>query len=502
MSNTISQEWRSSLTSGQAVYSFEEGQADMKDILGGKGANLGEMTSLGFPVPPGFTITTEVCMVYQQMHRLPPGLEKDIDEYVAGIEKAMGKKFGDDQDPLLVSVRSGAKISMPGMMDTVLNLGLNDDAVKGLESKSGDGRFAYDAYRRFIQMFSDVVMGLPKHEFEHLLKEKKKKVGVVEDSELTAEHLKELVEEFKAKFKEEAGRDFPMQAKKQLILAVEAVFKSWNNPRAIVYRDKEKIPHDLGTAVNVQAMVYGNMGEDCGTGVAFTRDYNTGEKRPVGDYLINAQGEDVVAGIRTPMPLRALEKEHPALWDQLTDISGKLEKHYTDMQDMEFTIEKGKLYMLQTRTGKRTAQAAVKIACDMVDEKLITREQAVMRVKPEQLDRLLHPYIPDAVRKAAEVMAKGTAASPGAACGYVVFEANDAVTESEKGKPVLLVRPELTVWPWPRGFLPAPVVRLRTPPWWPAVGVSPAWSAAKPCESTCTPRRSPSGIRPSVRASC
>ena len=420
----------------------------MKDALGGKGANLGEMTSLGFPVPPGFTITTEVCNVYQKIRRLPPGLENDIDEYVARIEQQMGKKFGDNTDPLLVSVRSGAKISMPGMMDTVLNLGLNDEAVKGLEAKSGDGRFAYDAYRRFIQMFSDVVMGLPKHEFEHLLKNKKKSVGVVEDSELTAAHLKELVDEFKAKFKEESGRDFPMKAKEQLLLAVEAVFKSWDNPRAIVYRDKEKIPHDLGTAVNVQAMVFGNMGDDCGTGVAFTRDYNSGEKRPVGDYLINAQGEDVVAGIRTPLPLEALEKEHPTLWQQLTEISAKLEAHYTDMQDMEFTIQQGKLYMLQTRTGKRTAQAAVKIATDMVDEGLITREQAVMRVHPEQLDRLLHPFIPDAVKKQAQngdlLLAKGTAASPGAACGHVVFEANDAVQESEAGKQVLLVRPETT----------------------------------------------------------
>jgi pyruvate, orthophosphate dikinase len=448
VTQTLSQDWKKELTNQQATYSFEEGGAKMKNILGGKGANLSEMTTLGFPVPSGFVVTTEVCNVYSALGKMPEGLREEVLQRTDELAKKMGKEFGSDENPLLLSVRSGARISMPGMMDTVLNLGLNDDAVQGLIKQSGDARFAYDAYRRFIQMFSDVVMGLPKHEFEHLISHKKKAAGVVLDSDLSADHLKELVEEFKQKFRTEAGREFPTDAHEQLLLAVEAVFKSWNNPRAFVYRNKERIPHDLGTAVNVQAMVFGNLGEGSGTGVAFTRNYNTGAKKPVGDFLINAQGEDVVAGIRTPQPLEDMASIFPELWDELTEISHKLEQHYTDMQDMEFTIEKGKLFMLQTRTGKRTAQSAVKIAVDMVAEGLIDERTAVLRIKPEQLDKLLHPYIPEAVKKQAEAdgrfLAKGTNASPGAATGIVVFEANDAVTKTAEGHQVILVRPETT----------------------------------------------------------
>ncbi|MBI3925534.1 MAG: pyruvate, phosphate dikinase [Armatimonadetes bacterium] len=443
------QEWRDSLTNGKAIYRFEEGRADLKGILGGKGANLAEMTRLGFPVPPGFTITTEVCIRYQELgKKLPPGLDEEIFENMKVLEEKMGKGFGERKNPLLVSVRSGAKFSMPGMMDTVLNLGLNDETVKGLIEQSGDERFSYDAYRRFIMMFADVVMGLPKMEFDRLLHKKKEKLGIKEDSQLKAETLKELVEDFKKKFRDEAGREFPTDVKEQLLLSVKAVFESWNSPRAIVYREKEKLPHDLGTAVNIQSMVFGNMGTDSGTGVAFTRNYNSGEKHPVGDFLINAQGEDVVAGIRTPMPLEELERAHPDLWKQLADISDKLERHYRDMQDMEFTIEKRRLFMLQTRTGKRTAQAAVKIATDMVDEGLIGREDAVQRVTPGQLDRLLHPFIPDEAKqeavKSGKMLARGTGAAPGAARGEVVFEANDAVRVAQDGRPVVLVRPETT----------------------------------------------------------
>ena len=448
MTQTLSQDWKKELTDQKATYAFEEGGAKMKNILGGKGANLSEMTSLGFPVPPGFVVTTEVCNVYSALGKMPDGLGDEVLQRTEELAKKMDKKFGSSDSPLLLSVRSGARISMPGMMDTVLNLGLNDEAVKGLAKESGDERFAYDAYRRFIQMFSDVVMGLPKHEFEHLIADKKKEVGVVFDKDLTAEHLKALVDDFKDKFRKEAGREFPTDAKEQLLLAVEAVFKSWNNPRAMVYREKERIPHDLGTAVNVQAMVFGNMGDGSGTGVAFTRDYNTGEKKPVGDFLINAQGEDVVAGIRTPQPLQEMENVFPELWKELQDISTKLENHYTDMQDMEFTVEKGKLFMLQTRTGKRTAQSAVKIAVDMVEEGLIDEKTAVMRIAPEQLDKLLHPYIPEDVKKKADsegkLLAKGTNASPGAATGIVVFEANDAVHKAHEGHQVILVRPETT----------------------------------------------------------
>ena len=442
-------EWKSQLTGGKAIYLFSEGDAKMRDLLGGKGANLAEMTRLGFPVPPGFTVTTEVCNVYlRNNNKFPPGMAEELRAGIADIEKKMGKSFGDRKNPLLVSVRSGAKFSMPGMMDTVLNLGLNDETVQGLIEQSKDERFAYDAYRRFIMMFSDVVMGLSKHEFDHLLRHKKSQLGIAEDNKIPASALKELVVEFKQKFKDEAKREFPTDVYEQLSLSVEAVFRSWRNPRAMVYRDKEKIPHDLGTAVNVQAMVFGNMGDDCGTGVAFTRDYTTGEKVPVGDYLTNAQGEDVVAGIRTPKHLAELEKESPEMWRQLLEVSEKLEKHFKEMQDMEFTIEKGKLYMLQTRTGKRTAQAAVKISCDMVSENLINKQDAVLRVGPSQLDRLLHPSIPDQAKqeaiKAGRFLAKGTGAAPGAACGKVVFEANDAVTVAADGTPVILVRPETT----------------------------------------------------------
>ncbi len=448
MTDTLTQDWKSQLTNQKAIYLFEEGDAKMRDILGGKGANLAEMTRLGFPVPPGFTVTTEVCNLYlNNGNRFPASMPDELKAAMASIEKKMNKGFGDRHNPLLVSVRSGAKFSMPGMMDTVLNLGLNDETVQGLIEQSKDERFAYDAYRRFIMMFSDVVMGLSKHDFDKLLQKKKASLGVVEDSLLPAAALKELVLEFKDKFKAEAKRDFPTDVYEQLSLSVEAVFRSWRNPRAIVYRDKEKIAHDLGTAVNVQSMVFGNMGNDCGTGVAFTRDYNSGEKVPVGDYLTNAQGEDVVAGIRTPKPLQALSEENPEMWRQLLETSANLEKHFREMQDMEFTIEKGKLYMLQTRTGKRTAQAAIKIACDMVSEGLINQEEAVLRVAPSQLDRLLHPSIPEAAKKeamaAGRFLAKGTGAAPGAACGKVVFEANDAVTEAEHG-PVILVRPETT----------------------------------------------------------
>ena len=449
MTETLTHQWKSQLTNGKAVYLFQEGNAKMRDLLGGKGANLAEMTRLGFPVPPGFTVTTEICNVYLNGgNKFPVGLEDDFRSHIADIEKKMGKGFGDRHNPLLVSVRSGAKFSMPGMMDTVLNLGLNDETVQGLIEQSKDERFSYDAYRRFIMMFSDVVMGLSKHEFDHLLQAKKQKLNIHEDSQIPASALKELVKEFKDKFRVEAKREFPNDVFEQLSLSIEAVFRSWRNPRAMVYRDKEKIPHDLGTAVSVQSMVFGNMGDDCGTGVAFTRNYNTGAKVPVGDYLTNAQGEDVVAGIRTPKPLQALETESPEMWKQLAETSANLEKHFREMQDMEFTIEKGRLFMLQTRTGKRTAQAAIKIACDMVTEGLITKEEAVLRVGPAQLDKLLHPSIPDAAKKEAvaqgRFLAKGTGAAPGAACGKVVFEANDAVTVAGEGHPVILVRPETT----------------------------------------------------------
>ena len=445
---TATQDWRKKLTKEKATYKFEEGGAAMKGLLGGKGANLAEMTRLGFPVPPGFTVTTEVCNMYYELGKvIPPGLDEEIREQMAVLAEKMKLGFGDPKNPLLVSVRSGAKFSMPGMMDTILNLGLNDVTVEGLAAATNDARFAYDAYRRFIMMFSDVVMDLPKAEFEKLLHAKKQAEGVTEDSKLSAAALKDLSQQFKDKFKREKGFDFPQDVYEQLREAVLAVFRSWMNERAMVYRNREKIPHDLGTAVNVQTMCYGNMGDDSGTGVAFTRDYNSGEKRLVGDFLLNAQGEDVVAGIRKVQAIEELERVMPDSYRQLSDIANKLETHYKDLQDMEFTIQQGRLFMLQTRNGKRTANAAVKIAVDMVAEGLISEEEAVMRLAPDQLDRLLHPFIPEKAKKQAvaenRLLAKGTAASPGAATGRVVFEKGDAIRMSAEG-PVILVRPETT----------------------------------------------------------
>ncbi|MGM9993079.1 MAG: pyruvate, phosphate dikinase [Candidatus Bruticola sp.] len=440
--------WRKKLTNEKATYQFEEGNAEMRAILGGKGANLAEMTRMGIPVPPGFTVTTEVCNMYYELGKImPPGLDEEIEEQMAVLAKKMDKGFGCPKNPLLVSVRSGAKFSMPGMMDTILNLGLNDETVKGLAEQSNDERFAYDAYRRFIMMFSDVVMELPKSEFEKILRAKKDAEGVKEDSKLSAEALKEVVELYKKLFKDEKGFDFPQDVHQQLKEAVLAVFRSWMNERAIIYRNHEKIPHNLGTAVNVQAMCFGNMGENSGTGVAFSRDYNDGTKGLVGDFLLNAQGEDVVAGIRKVSPIDELKRIMPESYKALSDIASNLELHYKDLQDMEFTIEKGRLFMLQTRNGKRTAAAAVKIAVDMVHEGLITKEEAVMRVAPDQLDRLLHPFIPDKVKKQAKadgsMLAKGTAASPGAACGRVVFDKNEAVRLHGE-TPVILVRIDTT----------------------------------------------------------
>jgi pyruvate,orthophosphate dikinase len=428
-----------------------EGRGDMKNLLGGKGANLAEMTSIGLPVPAGFTITTEVCTEFYKNNRnYPDGLEDEVNQQLARVEQLMDKKFGDKQNPLLVSVRSGARASMPGMMDTVLNLGLNDDTVQGVIDQSGDERFAYDSYRRFIQMYSNVVLNLDGDILEHILEKMKHDRGVVEDTALTADDLKEMVGLFKTKIKEELGHDFPMDPKEQLWGAIGAVFSSWMNSRAITYRKLNNIPAEWGTAVNVQSMVFGNMGDDCATGVAFTRDPSTGEDYFYGEYLINAQGEDVVAGTRTPQPINkakhqpgdlpAMEDMLPDCYEQLAKIRNVLEKHYKDMQDIEFTIEKHKLYMLQTRNGKRTAKAAVKIAVDMVAEGLISEKEAVMRVAPEQLDQLLHPSLDPAAVKT--VIAKGLPASPGAACGQVVFSANEAEEAAKIGLKVILVRVE------------------------------------------------------------
>jgi pyruvate,orthophosphate dikinase len=428
-----------------------EGRGDMKNLLGGKGANLAEMTSIGLPVPAGFTVTTEVCTeFYKNNRRYPAGLEAEVAEHMARVEQLMGKKFGDATNPLLVSVRSGARASMPGMMDTVLNLGMNDQTVQGVIAQSGDARFAYDSYRRFIQMYSNVVLGMDGDILEHLLEQMKEKRLVVEDTALTADDLKELVGQFKLKIKEELGRDFPMDPNEQLWGAIGAVFGSWMNARAITYRRLNDIPAEWGTAVNIQSMVFGNMGNDCATGVAFTRDPATGENYFYGEYLVNAQGEDVVAGTRTPQPINkakhkpgdlpAMEDVMPECYAQLAGIRDILEKHYKDMQDIEFTIEKGKLYMLQTRNGKRTAKAAVKIAVDMVAEGLINDKEAVMRVAPEQLDQLLHPSLdPKAVKT---VVAKGLPASPGAASGEVVFSADEAEEAAKIGLKVILVRVE------------------------------------------------------------
>ncbi len=425
------------------VYLFKEGNASMRELLGGKGANLAEMTSLGLPVPQGFTITTEACtQYYEDGRQINEEIQSQINEYIGKMEEITGKKFGDKENPLLVSVRSGARASMPGMMDTILNLGLNETVVNVIAEKSGNPRWAWDCYRRFIQMYSDVVMEVGKKYFEELIDKMKADKGVTMDVDLTAEDLKELASQFKAEYKEKIGEDFPDDPKEQLMGAVKAVFRSWDNPRANVYRRDNDIPYSWGTAVNVQSMAFGNMGDDCGTGVAFTRDPATGEKKLMGEFLTNAQGEDVVAGVRTPMPIAQMEEKFPAAFKQFTEVCATLENHYRDMQDMEFTVENEKLYMLQTRNGKRTAQAALKIACDLVDEGMRTEEEAVAMIDPRNLDTLLHPQFDAAALKAATPAGKGLGASPGAACGKIVFSADDAVAWAEKGEKVVLVRLE------------------------------------------------------------
>ena len=425
------------------VYMFTEGNATMRNLLGGKGANLAEMTNLGLPVPQGFTITTEACTQYYEDGRsINDEIMAQIMEAITKMEGVTGKKFGDKENPLLVSVRSGARASMPGMMDTILNLGLNEEVVNTLAEKSGNERWAWDCYRRFIQMYSDVVMEVGKKYFEELIDEMKAKRGVKQDVELTAADLHELADQFKAEYKSKIGSDFPTDPKEQLVGAIKAVFRSWDNPRANVYRRDNDIPYSWGTAVNVQMMAFGNMGDDCGTGVAFTRDPATGAKGLFGEFLTNAQGEDVVAGVRTPMHISEMEQKFPEAFVQFKQVCETLEKHYRDMQDMEFTVEHGKLYMLQTRNGKRTAQAALKIACDLVDEGMRTEEEAVAMIDPRNLDTLLHPQFDAAALKAATPMGKGLGASPGAACGKIVFTADDAVEWAERGEKVVLVRLE------------------------------------------------------------
>ena len=425
------------------VYMFTEGNATMRNLLGGKGANLAEMTNLGLPVPQGFTITTEACtQYYEDGRQINEEIMAQIMEAITKMEGVTGKKFGDKENPLLVSVRSGARASMPGMMDTILNLGLNEDVVNVLAEKSGNARWAWDCYRRFIQMYSDVVMEVGKKYFEELIDEMKAKRGVKQDVELTAEDLHELAEQFKAEYKAKIGAEFPTDPKEQLMGAIKAVFRSWDNPRANVYRRDNDIPYSWGTAVNVQMMAFGNMGDDCGTGVAFTRDPATGANGLFGEFLTNAQGEDVVAGVRTPMHISEMEQKFPEAFVQFKQVCETLEKHYRDMQDMEFTVEHGKLYMLQTRNGKRTAQAALKIACDLVDEGMRTEEEAVAMIDPRNLDTLLHPQFDAAALKAATPMGKGLGASPGAACGKIVFTADDAVEWAERGEKVVLVRLE------------------------------------------------------------
>ena len=424
-------------------YLFTEGNANMRELLGGKGANLAEMTNIGLPVPQGFTITTEACtQYYEDGRQINDEIFAEIMEYVEKMEKITGKKFGDLHNPLLVSVRSGARASMPGMMDTILNLGLNDVAVKGLANLTENERFAYDSYRRFIQMFSDVVMEIPKSFFERVLDEIKESKGAKYDTDLNAEDMKEIVVRFKEIYKEKMGVEFPQDPKVQLMEAIKAVFRSWDNPRAIYYRRMNDIPSDWGTAVNVQSMVFGNMGNTSGTGVAFTRDPSTGEKKLYGEYLINAQGEDVVAGIRTPQKIETLQQVMPEVYEQFVNIAQTLENHYRDMQDMEYTIERGKLYMLQTRNGKRTAAAALKIAVDLVNEGMITTDEAILKVEPKQLDSLLHPQFDAVALKKAKEIAMGLAASPGAACGMVYFTAEEATAAAKTGKKVVLVRLE------------------------------------------------------------
>ncbi len=425
------------------VYAFTEGNADMRNLLGGKGANLAEMTNIGLPVPQGFTITTEACTKYYEDGReINDEIQSQINEYIAKMEEITGKKFGDLENPLLVSVRSGARASMPGMMDTILNLGLNEDVVKVIAEKSNNPRWAWDCYRRFIQMYSDVVMEVGKKYFEQLIDEMKAKKGVTQDIELDADDLKELAREFKAEYKEKIGKDFPSDPKEQLMGAIKAVFRSWDNPRANVYRRDNDIPYSWGTAVNVQSMAFGNMGDDCGTGVAFTRDPATGAKGLFGEFLTNAQGEDVVAGVRTPMKISEMENKFPEAFKQFKEVCKTLEEHYRDMQDMEFTVEHGKLYMLQTRNGKRTAQAALKIACDLVDEGMRTEEEAVEMIDPRNLDTLLHPQFDAKALKEAKPVGKGLGASPGAACGKIVFTAEDAENWNARGEKVVLVRLE------------------------------------------------------------
>ena len=425
------------------VYLFKEGDAGMRELLGGKGANLAEMTKIGLPVPQGFTITTEACtQYYEDGKKINDEIREQIDAHIFKMEEITGKKFGDHENPLLVSVRSGARASMPGMMDTILNLGLNEDVVRVLAEKSNNPRWAWDCYRRFIQMYSDVVMEVGKKYFEELIDEMKAKKGVTQDVDLTAEDLHELAEQFKAEYKSKIGSDFPSDPKEQLYGAIMAVFRSWDNPRANVYRRDNDIPYSWGTAVNVQSMAFGNMGDDCGTGVAFTRDPGTGAKGLFGEFLTNAQGEDVVAGVRTPMHINEMEQKFPEAFKQFTEVCQILEKHYRDMQDMEFTVEHGKLYMLQTRNGKRTAQAALKIACDLVDEGMRTEEEAVAMIDPRNLDTLLHPQFDQKALKAATPLGKGLGASPGAACGKVVFTADDAEVWAARGEKVILVRLE------------------------------------------------------------
>ena len=425
------------------VYLFKEGDAGMRELLGGKGANLAEMTKIGLPVPQGFTITTEACtQYYEDGTTINDEIREQIDAHILKMEEITGKKFGDHENPLLVSVRSGARASMPGMMDTILNLGLNEDVVRVLAEKSNNPRWAWDCYRRFIQMYSDVVMEVGKKYFEELIDQMKAKKGVTQDVDLTAEDLHELAEQFKAEYKSKIGSDFPSDPKEQLYGAIMAVFRSWDNPRANVYRRDNDIPYSWGTAVNVQSMAFGNMGDDCGTGVAFTRDPGTGAKGLFGEFLTNAQGEDVVAGVRTPMHINEMEQKFPEAFKQFTEVCQILEKHYRDMQDMEFTVEHGKLYMLQTRNGKRTAQAALKIACDLVDEGMRTEEEAVAMIDPRNLDTLLHPQFDQKALKAATPLGKGLGASPGAACGKVVFTADDAEVWAARGEKVILVRLE------------------------------------------------------------
>lgn len=428
------------------VYLFSEGNAQMRELLGGKGANLAEMTRIGLPVPQGFTISTEACtQYYEDGRKINDDIQAEIMENVAKMEKITGKKFGDLENPLLVSVRSGARASMPGMMDTILNLGLNEKVVNVMAEKSGNPRWAWDCYRRFIQMFSDVVMEVGKKYFEKLIDEMKEAKGITFDVDLTADDLKTLANQFKAEYKKQLGKDFPDDPKEQLFAAIQAVFRSWDNPRANIYRMDHDIPYSWGTAVNVQMMAFGNMGDDCGTGVAFTRNPATGEKGLMGEFLMNAQGEDVVAGVRTPMPIAEMAKTLPEVYNQFLEVCKTLENHYRDMQDMEFTIEKGKLFMLQTRNGKRTAAAAIKIACDLIDEGMISEEEALMQIDAKSLDMLLHPtFDPNALKEADKnnVVGKGIAASPGAAAGKIVFTAEDAVTEGKKGEKVILVRLE------------------------------------------------------------